>query len=324
MMERSFEKSLCLGSGIPFVCLILFISIPNSIVLIVYYKNPLRCFKKSFSVFLIFIAAVDLFNGTVVCFGGAVMRFWCAFGEETVPRDGDNVKILGYIGINSSILLVTAMSMDRFLAVVCPHYYHSKVKPRIILLCNTAIVAFSVMFSLIQLNEHVPIEIYLTIDIHLHTTFPLTLTMLAYLGIFFVLKRRARVGFQLQMIMPNNSDLQEMRRMRTAQMERKFASTSFLILLFIILSLVPYFVAIIIEVNCPSCSNETWFFVLRESCVVFLFINSAVNPLLTALRINELKRSVRAVLHLSRQENLNHSGNCSNQQNTLQINDFSM
>ena len=324
MMERSFEQSLCLGSGIPFVCLIFLISVPNSIVLIVYYRNPLRCFRKSFSVFLIFIAAMDLFNGIVVCFGEVVLRFWCAFGEKNVPRDGDNVKILGYIGVNSSILLVTAMSVDRFLAVICPHFYHRKVKPRKILLSNTAIVVFSAIFSLIQLDKHVPMDIYLTVDIHLHTTFPLVLTTLAYLGIFLVLKRRARVGFQRQTIMPNNPDLQEMRKIRTAQMERKFASTSFFILLFIILSLVPYFVAITIEVNCLSCGDQAWFFILRESCVIFLFINSAVNPLLTILRSNELKQSVRAVLHLSRQENLNHSGNCSNQQNSLVINDLPM
>ena len=319
-MERSFEKSLCLSSGIPFLFLILFISIPNSIVLIAYYRNHMRCFRKPFSMFLMFIAAMDLFNGVVVCSGEALMRFWCALGNESVLRDGDNVKIMGYIGINSSILLVTAMSVDRLLAVLCPHFYHRRVNARKIVIVNTAIVVFSTTFSLIQIAE-VPLNIYLNIDIHLHTTFPLVMTTFAYLRIFLVLKKRSRVDFQRQTTMGNNSDLQEIRRTTIAQRERKFASISFSILLFMILSLVPYFVAIIIEVNCNSCGYQTWFHALRESCVVFLFLNSAVNPLLTTFRMNELKQSVRIVLHLRGQENGNNlveSAGCL--QNPLAIN----
>ena len=317
-MDRHFERSLCFGSGIPFAFLTVLISVPNIIILIVFYRNPLRCFRKAFSVFLVFVAALDLFNGIVVSFGETVMRFLCAFDDESVPRDGDNIKILGYIGVNSSIILVTAMSVDRFLAVTFPHFHLRTVTPKKVVICNIAIVVFSTIFSLLQLIKQVPMDIYLNIDIHLHTTFPLVTTALAYLGILFALKKRARIDVQRQTAMPNNSTLHDMRRVRMAQMERKFASTSFLILLFIILSLIPYFVAIIIEVNCPSCGNQNWFFVLRESCVVFLFLNSAVNPFLTTFRINELKQSVRIVLHLRQLDNAIGLGDLvSNSQNSL-------
>ena len=303
-MERGFEESLCLGTGIAFVFLTILISVPNSIMLIAFYKNPLRCFRKAFSVFLVFIAAMDLFNGIVVCFGEAVMRFLCALDNKNVPRDGDIIKILGYIGINSSILLVTAMSIDRFVSVVCPHFYLCKVKKRNLVFCNTAIVVFSSVFSLLQLVEQVSMDVYLTADIHLHTTFPLVTTALAYLGIFFVLKKRARIDFERQTKIPSNPTLHDKRRIKVAHMERKFATTSLFILLFLITSLIPYFTAIIIEVNCTNCGNKNWFLALRESCVVFLFLNSAVNPFLTTLRINELKKSVKIVLHLEHQDNI--------------------
>jgi len=129
-MDRDFERLLCFGSGIPFAFLTVLISVPNIIILIVFYRNPLRCFRKPFSVFLVFVAVLDLFNGIVVSFGETVMRFLCAFGDESVPRDGDNIKILGYIGVNSSIILVTAMSVDRFLAVTFPHFHLRTVSPR--------------------------------------------------------------------------------------------------------------------------------------------------------------------------------------------------
>ncbi|KAJ7382492.1 hypothetical protein OS493_034653 [Desmophyllum pertusum] len=99
-----------------------------------------------------------------------------------------------------------------------------------------------------------------------------------------------------------------MRQLKIAQMERKFATTSFFILLFLILSLVPYFVAIIIEANCLVCRGQKWLFVLKESSVIFLFLNSTVNPLLTTFRINGLKHSVKIVLRLRRQSDVNSFG----------------
>ena len=229
-MERVFEKSLCLGTGIPFALLSTVISVPNAIVLIALYRNPLRCFRKTFSVVLMFMAAVDLYVGLVVCSSEAITRFLCALSDRQITQEGDIVRILGYIGINSSILLVTAMSVDRFVAVVFPHFYLNKVKPRRLALCNTSIVVFSLIFASIQLTG-IPIYVYLLIDIHLHMTLSLVTTILAYMGILFVLRKRSQVDFQRQTSIPSNPTLLDRRRLKTAQMERKFATTSFLILL---------------------------------------------------------------------------------------------
>ena len=306
-MERDFEKSLCLGTGITFVFMLLFISVPNGVILIALYRNPVRCLRKTFLVFLAFIAAMDLFVGIVVCFGEAVMRFLCAFGEGNIPKDGDIVIVLEYIGINSSILLVTAMSVDRFVSVVCPHFYIGKVQPRKLILCNTIIVVFSTIFASLQLSG-ISLDIYRLIDVHLHTTFPLVTTALAYFGIFLRLKKRARVDLQRQSSMPCNPTLQDMRRVNIAKKEQKFAITCFLILIFLIISLIPYFVAILVDANCYDCRGQKWLFVLRESSVAFLFVNSFVNPFLTTFRINELKQSVTKVFWRRNQDNISGLG----------------
>ena len=151
-MERNFEKSLCLGTGISFLFLLCLISVPNGFILIVLYRNPLRCFRKAFSVFLVFTCAVDLFIGIVVCSGETLMRFLCAFGDQNIPQEGDILRILGYVGVNSSILLATAMSVDRFVAVIFPHFYRRKIKPRTLVLCNAGIVVFSSIFASLQLS----------------------------------------------------------------------------------------------------------------------------------------------------------------------------
>ena len=229
------------------------------------------------------------------------MRFLCALSHQNIPQEGDTVLILEYIGINSSILIVTAMSIDRFVAVVFPHFYRSQVQPKTLVLCNLGIVVFSSVFASLQLTN-ISMDVYRLIDQHLHATFPLSTSTLAYLGIFCVVKKQSRVDLQRQTAIPNNATLHDMRRVKMAQMEKKFATTSFFILLFLILSLVPYFVAVIIEIICLSCGTQNWFITLRELCVLFLFLNSAVNPFLITFRINELKKSVRIVLRLRRQD----------------------
>ena len=98
IMEGDFEKSLCLGKGISFLFLLCLISVPNIFILIVLHRNPLRCFRKAFSVFLVFIVAVNLFIGIVVCSGETLMRFLCAFG---IPQEGDIPRILGYIELTA-------------------------------------------------------------------------------------------------------------------------------------------------------------------------------------------------------------------------------
>lgn len=298
-MKRDFEKSLCIGSGIAFAFLLLFISVSNGFIMVVLYRNPLRCFRKSFSVFLVFITAVDLFIGTVICSGEAVMRLLCAFGDGQIPQEGDIVRILGYFGINSSILLATAMSVDRLIAIVWPHFYLRKIKPRSVVQINTVICVFSSIFASLQFTG-VSMDVYRIIDVQLHTTFPLTTTTLAYLAIFFFLRKRARVVLQEQTITARNSTLRDIQRLKIAQMEKKIAATSFFILLLLIISLLPYFVVTLLDETCNDCGKQRWFFTFRESSTVFLFVNSTVNPFLTTFRINELKHSVKIVLGLRR------------------------
>ena len=84
-------------------------------------------------------------------------------------------------------------------------------------------------------------------------------------------------------------------------MERKISTTSFLILLFLILSLIPYFTITIVEIHCESCSKQNWFLALKESGVAFLHLNSVINPFLASFGISELKKSCAIVLGLQRQ-----------------------
>ena len=130
---------------------------------------------------------------------------------------------------------------------------------------------------------------YISIDIHLHTTFPLIRTSLSHLGIFFVLRKRARVDFQRREANSTNAHLGDMRAITRVKREWKFVTTPFLILLFLIISLIPYFASILVEADCSGCRGQKWLIALRESSVVFLFLNSTVNPLLQTTTATAVK-----------------------------------
>ena len=300
-MERSLEKQLCLGSGIAYLILVFMISLPNGFVLLVLVKNPLRCPRRGFYVFFFFICTMDLFVGPVVSSGRALTGFWCAFRDRGLSRKGDVTRVLAYFGVNGSILLVTAMSIDRFIAVVFPHTYRRNLKPKTVVVVNICIVIFSSIFASIQLSD-ISLHVYHTIDLHLHFTLPLCTTSIAYLGIFFSLKKQSRIVRQKQITVPMGSSLNDRRQERKRKMESKFAMTSFLIILFLILSLIPYFTITIVGIHCESCSEQHWFLALKESSIPFVFLNSVVNPFLASFRINELKRSCMIVLRWQRQD----------------------
>ena len=104
-----------------------------------------------FSVFLVSIAALNLFSGMVICSGETVVRrFLCAFYKWRLPQERDLITVLEYTGINSSVLLMTAMPVDRLIAVAFPHYYLSKVKTCRLWLSNTIICVYSLIFASIN------------------------------------------------------------------------------------------------------------------------------------------------------------------------------
>ncbi|XP_015757750.1 PREDICTED: uncharacterized protein LOC107337139 [Acropora digitifera] len=122
---------------------------------------------------------------------------------------------------------------------------------------------------------------------------------MAYLGICFFLKRQSRIVLQKETTVPMNSSENDRRQEREDKMERKIFTTSFFIALFLILSLIPYFVITIVEIRCESCSGQDWFLALKESSIVFLHLNSVFNPFLSSFRIKELKRTCAIVLGLN-------------------------
>ena len=79
-----------------------------------------------------------------------------------------------------------------------------------LVIISTGLVIFSAIFATLQLSS-ISVGVYRVIDQHLNTTFPLCVTTLCYLGIFFALRRKSsRVGFETRRTIPSSGTIQDL------------------------------------------------------------------------------------------------------------------
>jgi hypothetical protein len=125
--------------------------------------------------FIIGLALVDLLTGlTVEPFFAACYYLHFFRGISSAgPECNLLSKIAGLvstIGLSSSFLIVLALSCSQFIAINVPHRYKVLITTRRVLFCVTTSVIYFTCFSLIQLSENIPKQLFYQIDLYLHAT----------------------------------------------------------------------------------------------------------------------------------------------------------
>ena len=265
----------------------------NGLLLYVIFKDPLKCFRRPFAVYMTGLAMTDFLFGAVLNPLSARIEFYCV-----KDKDGETTfyHIIDYFIDNSATVLIFAVSVDRLLAVAFPIFYRVSVKnthAAIVIVCAWF---YCMAFSLIQLAD-VPVEIYDTVDVHMFVTFALTADGIIYLFIYLILRKRRKV-------FPGRDETSQKdeEQIRRVNSEKEFAFTAFLILLALVLTQIPYLVMTVIEANCQSCTETTWFFVCHEFADFLLCLSAIANPYLYGWRVKQSRDSLMAVFCRSRLE----------------------
>ncbi|XP_032237938.2 cannabinoid receptor 1-like [Nematostella vectensis] len=305
MVSSSFKRVTCISSGVISLFLSFITVICNGGLLYMLYKDPLRCLRKPVTVFIASLAIVDFLTGLISDVSFAVHEFECVMGAGNPPGAIGNFSGISYFfTVNSALLLVAALSIERLIAVVFPHFYRRSVTSKRIVMLVAGIYIFSLLFALLQLAR-IPEEIYHNMDLNIHITFPLSTVTIMYTVIYINLRKRRKVA-ALQIAAPAVLNLRRAsaiqstsdarREARNMRIEQKLVSTAFIIVLCMVVALVPYLVFVYMEMECPSCIDTEWFFACRRLCVPFLFINSSVNPIIYAWRLEHYRKSFKAML----------------------------
>ncbi|EDO47229.1 predicted protein [Nematostella vectensis] len=254
----------------------------NSLILVVIIKNPLRCLRKPSSGFLCVLAVADLAVGLLSSVGVAVNcldAFLTAnLEEETLQKYS---LVAGVLTYTFQVLVVVALTLERLLAILCPVFHRNRMSFESAVVSSLVLLAYSLFFSLIQFAGVNP-EVYNISDVLLHHLLPLVAVLVAYFAIHRGLKKQSRAA---------NTNTADSRRV---QIERRLIGTVSVVGLFMVLTLVPYLVVILLSFYCASCDGNL-LLKAKFLSILVLYSNSAIHPFIYGLRLSPYTKSFKAV-----------------------------
>ena len=246
--------------------------IGNALVLVAILKTP--SLRSPSVIFLCNLAVSDLLVGLVVQPVYMVEQM-----VKTVPKLQEAVGAMGLVGCGVSLSTITAITVDRFLAL----HYHLQypnlmttsraIYTIVTIWCIITLFSFSVLWS--------P-RIYYFLG-----AFCITICLLVCLVCFikiYRIVRRHQVQIHVQQQAVENSTDTNKQQIRQST---KSAKNIFIYFLVMILCYTPWFFVYII-----SAINNLNLIVLRTFPVTVVFVNSSINPFLYCWRIPELRTAV--------------------------------
>ena len=187
--------------------------------------------------------------------------------------------VTGFLCAGVSLITITAISIDKLLALVLHLRYISIVTiPRVrnfVVICWTFCVLTMVLLFIVNADRYwslVPAPVVLV---------SLTTTVLAYVKIFGIL-RRHRNQIHDQSTLSNRN----LRSGLTIKKFRKSAMTTLYILILFLACYLPFLVAMLCRIITGYTASIK---VAYEICATVVYVNSTLNPVLYCLRITEVR-----------------------------------
>ena len=180
-MPPSWATTLLVyGTFLAVICPITVLS--NALLLIATYKDPFKTFRTPSAYFLVGLAFVDLITGLIpepmmiTCY----YRFYNNHPHSHFLKILDVAGTIATITANTSFFIVLAFTFAQYFAVAFPLKCKRFITVRKTVACVVALFLYAILFETLQLVG-VSREVIAKIDLHLHSTFSLFLTIIIYL-----------------------------------------------------------------------------------------------------------------------------------------------
>ena len=244
----------------------------NALVLVAILKTP--SLRSPSVIFLCNLAVSDLLVGLVVQPVYIVEQM-----VKTVPKLQEAVRGMGFAGCGVSLWTMTAITVDRFLAL----HYHLQypnlmttsraIYTIITIWCIITLFSFSVLWS--------PRIYYFLVAFCI--TICLLVCLVCFIKIYRIVRRHQVQIHVQQQAVENSTDTNK----QQIRQSTKSAKNIFIYLLVMILCYTPLFFVYII-----SAINNLNSIVLQTFPATVVFVNSSINPFLYCWRIPELRTAV--------------------------------
>lgn len=258
--------------AIVFVIFGIYTVVGNVLVCVVYILDPGKKLRRvSNSYFVINLAIADILVGITVEPINAA-SYW------TKNRDVlFSYYIFAVLSCVCSIVNISALMIDRFLAVVRPFKYRSLVSPIRVRVALLIIWLFSIHFSVLPLVgwRSASFQVYLY---GLGVLLPATLMLLSYYGLLRTLKDK----ISNLKISTDRKEAAHVKKM--VSRERRVSMTVFIMLMVFLVAWGPFVVVDFVLVFCQNCRSEK-LLLARDITLTVGFFSSGINPGLYAWRV---------------------------------------
>lgn len=273
------ERFFAIGATAVLIPLILV----GNVLVMISYKINLRLRTRTYT-FLISLAVSD------IIVGGVNLPMWVLcmvdYGVCSMSPSYNIVfKFLDRFGAFASIFHLTAISVERYIAVVKPYLFCS-LHERFFFAVSAFAWVFAVLLASLSWLDQSHTVSYNTAVFIAGFVVPALIVISMYFGIFKAAKSLTKRTPYLNK--GNN----------TIGKDRKVAVTVAVISGLFIVAWLPFFLLSVIVSYCPQCLPRNPADVLRLVTVVkcLHYSNSVVNPIVYALRDEEMKKTFRKIL----------------------------
>jgi len=270
--------------------LLALVTIPgNLIACIAVLKDPLKCLKTPFTVFVVNLAVADLVVGAVTEPVSVFTHFREGFSLEirhyVVP-----IHMSYFFSCTASVLNLAALTADRFVAISYPLQYRVRfTTTRATVIAGLIwLVSFSLSFIYFEVG-------YLRYAfVFANTAVALTLVIFLFTYVRTVRAVRAQVS-QWDGMQQSSQSEDNRARLRAASVEKNITQAFMVMLGFFLCCYIPSCIIIYIMNLCSSC-NCTSIHVFRDLQFIFVLFSSALNPFVYAWRLPNFRRAFKKIL----------------------------
>ena len=258
----------------------------NLLVVLAVFLDPNKNLRSPSNYFVASLGFADFFVGVLACPMSAVYPITEGL-KQTNQRYKFWMHMIYFITCTTSLLSLTALALDRYVAVTYPLVYRTKLSPIRAFLVSVLLWIASVLVS----------QIYLIVGdnkfrfIFANTAIAITFTVLTFTNVKIFKYLRCQIHRWNNW--PNTRENLVMKQ--AMQRERKTTKTLFVALVLFLACYLPSCVCIYVINFCPTCDCLliNW---ARNIQWVLVLANSSVNPFVYAWKLRNFRKAFKSIL----------------------------
>ena len=261
----------------------------NSLLVLAVLFDPNKNLRSPFNYFVANLAVADLIVGVITGPLSAVFHFAEGFKHPLKQKIQEVLYVTYFISCTASLLSLTALALDRYVAIAFPLFYRAKLNPFRAFAVSTAVWVMSVLLSMIYFLVEYNVFRFVFANTSIAVTF--AVLIFTYTRIFKHLRFQVRQWDDL-----HDSQEENLAKKQAMMWEKKITKTLVIVLTLFLACYLPSCICIYIINFCASCDCDLihW---ARDIQFVLVMANSGVNPFVYAWRLENFRKAFKVIVN---------------------------